>query len=154
MKEILVVDNQPVVLRFMTRLLEKNGHRVWTASDGLAALDILRTQTPDIIFIDLVMPNISGDKLCRIIRRMPKFSDVFIVILSAIAAEEKSLFTDFGADILIAKGPFDQMTEHILSVIDPPMQDCETEFKGKILGDASIYKRAITRELLESKKTF
>ena len=65
MKDILVVDNHPVVLKFMSRLLEKHGHRVWTAEDGLAALDILKTLTPHIIFIDLVMPNISGDKLCR-----------------------------------------------------------------------------------------
>jgi len=70
-KKILVVDNDPVVLRLMTNFLEKKGHQVLTAKDGLFALDVLKTHTPDVMFIDLVMPNIGGEKLCRIVRSMP-----------------------------------------------------------------------------------
>ena len=84
-KKILVVDNNPVMLKFMTNLLEKEEHQVVTAENGLAALDILTTFTPDIVFLDLVMPHISGEKLCQIIRDMPKLKEVYIIILSAIA---------------------------------------------------------------------
>lgn len=105
MKKILVVDNHPVMLKFMRNLLEKKGHQVLTASDGLSALDILKTNIPDIIFVDLVMPNISGEKLCRIIRSKPELKEVFLVILSAVAVENETNFLDYGADACIAKGP-------------------------------------------------
>ena len=64
MKKILVVDNHPVMLKYMTTLLEKEGHQVKTAGDGLSALDILETYVPDAIFCDMVMPRIDGEKLC------------------------------------------------------------------------------------------
>ncbi len=60
MKKILAVDNDRIMRRFMTKLLEKEGHQVITAEDGLNALDILKNYTPDIMFVDLVMPNIDG----------------------------------------------------------------------------------------------
>ena len=85
MKKILAVDNDRIMRRFMTKLLEKEGHQVVTAEDGLNALDILKTYTPDVMFVDLVMPNIDGEMLCRIIRDMQKFNDTYLVILSSIA---------------------------------------------------------------------
>ncbi len=87
MKKILVVDNDLLILEFVNDILSKEGHQVLTAEGGLSALDILKTYTPDIMFIDLVMPNIDGKKLCKIIRKTPKLRDVYIVILSALAAE-------------------------------------------------------------------
>ena len=79
-KKILVADNDHLILKFMTDLLGKEGHQVKTAKDGLAALDILITYIPDVMFIDLVMPNINGEQLCRIIRKMPELKDTYIVI--------------------------------------------------------------------------
>ena len=67
-KKILVVDNDPLILELFADLLTQDNHEVIKAKDGLSALNLLRTVTPDIIFIDLVMPKISGDKLCKIIR--------------------------------------------------------------------------------------
>ena len=75
-KNVLVVDNNPVILKFMTNLLEEKGCQVQVAEDGLAGLDILESYVPDVIFADLVMPNISGDKLCRIIRKKPGLKGV------------------------------------------------------------------------------
>ena len=49
MKKILVVDNHPVMLKFMSNLLEKKGHQVLTALDGLSALDILKSNIPDVM---------------------------------------------------------------------------------------------------------
>ena len=66
-KKILVVDNHPVILKFMTNLIKKHGHEVLTAEDGLSALAILKSYTPDVVFTDLLMPNISGEKLCLIL---------------------------------------------------------------------------------------
>ena len=56
MKKILVVDNDKFILEFMNDVLSERGHEVVTAEGGLSAVDILKTYTPDIIFVDLVMP--------------------------------------------------------------------------------------------------
>lgn len=152
MKKILVVDNHPVMLKFMANLLEKKGHQVLTAEDGLSALDILKTYIPEVIFIDLVMPHISGEKLCRIIRRMPKMKNVYLIILSAIAAEEQTDFVEFGANACIAKGPFNEMTKHVLAVLDQSDLDASSTFSEKIIGLQDIHHRQITEELLSSKR--
>jgi CheY-like chemotaxis protein len=89
--QVLVVDNHPVILKMMTKLLETKGYQVLTAEDGLSALSILKTQIPNVIFIDLIMPNISGEKLCRIIRTMPDFDDTYIIILLAILGQMRAL---------------------------------------------------------------
>jgi len=151
-QKALVVDNHPVVLKFMSNLLEREGYQVITAHDGISTLSILRSFKPDVIFLDLVMPNISGDKLCRIIRRNPALRQVHIVILSAIAAEERVDFVDMGADACIAKGPFNKMGEHVLAVLNNLGQASSAMLKKEIIGLEDIYERQVTKELVASKK--
>ena len=153
-KKILVVDNHPMMLKFMSHLLEKEGYPVLTASDGLAALDILKTETPEIVFTDLIMPGIDGEKLCRIIRGTPKLKDVYVIILSAIAAEQEVDFEAFGANACIAKGPLNQMTEHVLSALALQDREPSVSHHGKTIGADDVYPRHITRELLSIKKHF
>jgi len=62
-KKILIVDDDPGMLKIMSRFLEREGNEVLTAADGLSALDILKNYIPDVIFCDFLMPNISGGKL-------------------------------------------------------------------------------------------
>ncbi|OPX35975.1 MAG: hypothetical protein B1H12_08140 [Desulfobacteraceae bacterium 4484_190.2] len=150
-KNVLVVDNNPVILKFMTNLLGKKGCQVQVAEDGLTALDILESYVPDVIFVDLVMPNISGDKLCRIIRKMPELKGVYLVIFSAISAEEDVDIVEFGANACIAKGPFNKMSHHVLSVMDQSELRSAYDPPGKILGVEDVNPRAITKELLSSK---
>ncbi len=145
MKKILVVDNHPMMLKFMSNLLEKKRCQVLTASDGLSALEILKTYTPDVIFIDFVMPNISGDKLCRTIRSMPQMKNVYLVILSAIAAEKTVDFTELGANACIAKGPFNKMSEHVLDVLDRLDQKVPNDVAKKIIGLEDVHPREITK---------
>ncbi len=153
-KKILVVDNHPVALNMIANLLRKQGHQVQTAKDGLAALDILKEWTPDVIFIDLVMPNIGGEKLCRIIRKFPLLSDVYIVIVSAVAVEEVKNITAFGADACIAKGPFKSMGKNILDVLERFDRMSTGHLTETILGREHIDAREITRELLWVKDHF
>ena len=155
MKKILVVDNHPLMLKYMRDLLEKKGHEVLTAQDGLSALDILNNFIPDIMFIDLIMPNIDGKKLCRIVRRMPALKHSYIVVLSAIAAEEAeetANLAEIEADAYIAKGPFDKMGKHILAILNRTDQKTSTGHPGEIIGLEDIHSRQITRELLSAKR--
>jgi len=153
-KKILVVDNHPMVLKLIANLLEKDGHEVRTAEDGLSALDILKSYAPDLIFVDLVMPNISGEKLCRIIRNMPHLQGVFLVILSAIAAEEELDFVALGADACIAKGSMSNLARHVARVLELASPAGRQEKFRDILGLDEVATREITRELLSSRKHF
>ncbi|WDN89990.1 hypothetical protein BuS5_02960 [Desulfosarcina sp. BuS5] len=150
MKKILVVDNHPVMLQFMTKLLEGMGHDVITAEDGLAALDVLESCLPDIIFIDLIMPRIGGKKLCRIIRNMPEMKSVFIVILSAVAAEDDLDFISLGANACIAKGPVQIMRNHISDLLNSPDFGASRGLLNKTLGYENMTMRQISKELLQS----
>ena len=153
-KNILVVDNHPVMLKIMTNLLEKEKHHVVTAENGLAALDILTTFTPDIVFLDLVMPHIDGEKLCQIIRGVPKLKDVYIIILSAIALERKIDINAFGANACIAKGPLNKMAEKVLLALEKSNQRSPAFLPGQIIGREDVFPRHITTELLSVKRHF
>jgi two-component system cell cycle sensor histidine kinase/response regulator CckA len=152
--KVLVVDNHPMIQKYMTDLLEKEGYEVRSAVDGISALDVLGSYVPDILFVDLVMPNISGEKLCRIIRNVPRLKDVFICILSAIAAEQEVDCTQFGANACIAKGPLNKMSRYVFSVLEEAESGALYACGGKTLGLEEVYKRHITKELLSSKRHF
>jgi two-component system, cell cycle sensor histidine kinase and response regulator CckA len=147
-KKILVVDNQPVMLKFMSGLLGREGCEVLTAGDGLTALEILKTEVPDVIFIDLIMPHISGEKLCRIIRKMPRLKDAYLVIISAIAVEQTASFVEFGADACIAKGPLNKMEQYVLSILEKLERQEAKTLSERILGFEELCSREITKELL------
>jgi len=153
-KKILLVDNHPVMLQLMKKLIEREGHQVMTAEDGLSALDILKGYIPDVMFIDLIMPNIGGKKLCQIIRKTPALEGITLVILSATAAEEQSKFSDYGADACIAKAAFDDMSRNVLDVLNQPDRTSFSNLQGKVLGLENIHARGITRELLSVKRHF
>jgi two-component system cell cycle sensor histidine kinase/response regulator CckA len=154
MKKILVVDNDKFILEFMNDVLSERGHEVVTAEGGLPAVDILKTYTPDIIFVDLVMPNIGGKQLCKIIRGMPGLRDVSIVILSAIAAEEDIIIKEFKADACIAKGPVNEMAKHITEIVDGHGLASLKGLPGETIGAAGKFSRNITKELLSIKNHF
>ncbi len=154
LKKILVVDNHPVTLKLLAQLLQKRGYQVLTAESGLAALDFLKTETLDVVFTDLIMPHINGEKLCQIIRRIPKYKDVILVVFSAVAAEQKVDFTSFGANACIAKGPINEMSKHIFSLLDQFDQARSTSLPDQILGIENIHPRQITKELLSVKRHF
>ncbi|MCU0603711.1 MAG: response regulator [Desulfobacterales bacterium] len=116
-KKILVVDDDRVILTFAGKLLTREGHEVVTASDGFEALNVLSAFTPDVIFFDLIMPKIDGDKLIQIVRSMPHLKNCFLVIVSAAVAEIDFNFQETGADYYVAKGPFSAMAENFLAAI-------------------------------------
>ena len=69
--DILAIDNDPIFLKFVKKFLIDEGHTVLTAHDGLSALDALKSFSPDIFFIDYVMPNIDGKAFCHLLRNNP-----------------------------------------------------------------------------------
>lgn len=100
---ILVVDDEPKIVRLARDYLEKNNFRVLSAGDGQSALSMARHEKPDLIILDLMLPNIDGREVCKIIR---KESDVPIIMLTALSEEiDQVTGLEIGADDYITK-PF------------------------------------------------
>ena len=138
-KSILVVDDDKFVRLVMDKLLRQAGYDVLTAADGLAALDMLKTHTPHAICLDLFMPGIGGKKLCQVIRKMERFKDVHLIILSASLAEEPIHMTELGANVCIAKGPFDEMGQNVLFALREPRLASSRCASGEILGVENVH---------------
>jgi DNA-binding response OmpR family regulator len=100
---ILVVDDEPKVIRLTRDYLEKNGFRVVTAAEGQSALTTARHKKPDLIILDLMLPGMDGREVCRILRRE---SDVPVIMLTALGEEiDQVTGLEIGADDYITK-PF------------------------------------------------
>jgi PAS domain S-box-containing protein len=147
-KKILVVDDDRVILTFASKLLTREGHEVITAGDGFEALNVLSAFIPDIMFFDLIMPKIDGDKLIQIVRSMPPLKDCFLVIVSAAVAEIDFNFQETGADYYVAKGPFSAMAENFLSAIRASENPHAPVAPKPVVGLEHVYARQLTKELL------
>jgi DNA-binding response OmpR family regulator len=82
-KRILVVDDEPHLIRSLSYILSKAGFEICTASDGEEALRKLVEYKPELIFLDIMMPKKNGYEVCEAIRKMPEYKDVYIIVLSA-----------------------------------------------------------------------
>lgn len=79
-KNILVVDDSPTELHLLGEMLKKNGFSISTANSGEDAIDKLKSQSPDLILMDVVMPGMSGFEATRSISRNPSTSHIPIII--------------------------------------------------------------------------
>jgi two-component system, OmpR family, alkaline phosphatase synthesis response regulator PhoP len=102
-KKILLVDDEPQILEICRDYLKKSGYDVVTAADGAQGLSAARREKPDLIVLDLMLPEMDGLDVCRAIRRE---SDVPIIMLTARVEEiDKLIGLEIGADDYMTK-PF------------------------------------------------
>src|SRR5687767_3805240 len=102
-KRILVVDDEPRMIGFIRMNLELEGHLVIEAHNGLEALDAVRTQLPDLVLLDIMMPELDGFETLRMLR---EFSDIPVIMLTAKGDENDKVYgLELGADDYVTK-PF------------------------------------------------
>ena len=100
-KKILVVDDDPAILRLLSTNLKARGYEVITATDGEEALETVQKDFIDLIILDIMMPKVDGVQVCRRIR---EWSDIPIIILSARGDEkDKVKCLELGADDYLTK---------------------------------------------------
>jgi two-component system alkaline phosphatase synthesis response regulator PhoP len=106
MARILVVDDEEPIVELVKYNLEKGGHRVWSALDGVKAVEQVEALKPDLVVLDLMLPGFDGLEVCRRVRTMEYGRDIPIIILSARNSElDKVLGLEIGADDYVTK-PF------------------------------------------------
>jgi DNA-binding response OmpR family regulator len=104
--DILAVDDEPELTELMRFHLTRTGHRVRTAANGWEALECIKRQRPDIILLDLMLPDLDGFGVCEILRRDPLTATIPIIIVSAWAStDSRNLGLELGALDYITK-PF------------------------------------------------
>ena len=106
MKKILIVDDEPNIVMTLEYTFKKNNFEVFIARDGLEALEILKTQLPDVIILDVMMPSVDGFETLEQIKKNEKLNHCKVIFLSAKNKEsdiEKGL--SLGADVYLTK-PF------------------------------------------------
>ncbi|MCC6641165.1 MAG: response regulator [Deltaproteobacteria bacterium] len=103
---ILVVDDEPDLLELVRLSLVRAGFQVHTATTGREALDALEAEPPDLLVLDLMLPDVSGNEICRQVRSHPGLSDLPILMLTAKSEEvDRVVGFELGADDYVAK-PF------------------------------------------------
>lgn len=104
--KILVVDDEPNIVRSLTFVLNKGGYDVSIAGDGVEAMSMIRDSKPNILILDVMMPNKSGYDVCSEIKSDPELRDIHVVMLTAKGQEgDREAALSQGADEYISK-PF------------------------------------------------
>jgi len=105
-KKIVLVDDEPDILRTLEIFLKSEGFNVLTATDGIKALDIIRASRPDLIVLDIMLPKLDGYKICRILKFDERYKKIPIVVFTARAQElDEKKAKEVKADAYITK-PF------------------------------------------------
>ncbi len=110
MPKILIVDDEPTMRELLLETLEKfedKGVEILIAEDGEEGIEIVRTEKPDLIILDVMMPGMNGFEVCNIVKNKLGMKNVYVLILTAsVKGFNKRNYKDVGADIFMTK-PFD-----------------------------------------------
>lgn len=103
-KCILVVDDSPLILDFVSKFLSSNGYGVLTASNGIEAIEKTFRELPDLIVLDVMMPRMNGYQTCRLLKTDPETCDIPIIMLTAKdQTSDKYWGIQTGADAYLSK---------------------------------------------------
>ncbi|MEL7071273.1 MAG: response regulator [Cyanobacteria bacterium J06581_3] len=116
--DILAVDDHPDNLFLMQAILEEADYNLTCVNSGAAALDKISNNLPDLILLDVMMPDMTGYEVTKHIRKNPKTADVPILLVTAYDEVHESEVTELGANGLIKKPvDIDQLLADIRTVI-------------------------------------
>jgi DNA-binding response OmpR family regulator len=103
--DILIVEDHPTMREAMRMVLEHEGYRIREAGDGATALQQIKDDPPDLVFLDLNIPGTSGPDVLRSIKGDPETAGVRVIIVTATGEEGREQVLDLGADEYFTK-PF------------------------------------------------
>ena len=103
-KKILIADDEQDILEIISYNLTKEGYEIYTAKDGMEAIDKANQVKPDLIILDIMMPKKTGIEVCEILRTQPSFHDTLIIFLTALSDEGSQVKgLELGADDYLNK---------------------------------------------------
>ncbi|KOA19725.1 alkaline phosphatase synthesis transcriptional regulatory protein PhoP [Clostridium homopropionicum DSM 5847] len=123
-KKILIVDDEPHIRMLLEQTLEdfeEEGVQILVAENGKEALEYIKAERPNLVYLDVMMPHINGFDVCNIVKNELKINDLYIVLLTAKGQEfDRKKGLEVGADLYLTK-PFDpdlivEKTEEVLEI--------------------------------------
>ncbi len=113
--EIMVVDDTPANLKLLKEILQKNGYVVSLFRSAIDAINALKFSLPNVILMDINMPEMNGYEACRAIKQNPKYADIPIIFISALSqvADKVEAFRQGGVDYITKPFEFEEVTERI-----------------------------------------
>ena len=87
-KKVLIIDDEPDMVTFLSTLLEDNGYDIATAVDGDEGMEKVKSEKPDLISLDLLMPNKTGIKMYRELRKDPESGDIPVVMVTGFGKDD------------------------------------------------------------------
>ncbi|MFL5736631.1 MAG: response regulator [Actinomycetota bacterium] len=121
--DILIVEDHPTMREAMRMVLEHEGFVIREAADGAAAVEMVRAQPPDLVFLDLNIPGMTGAEVLKSLKEDPATASVRVIIVTATGEEERERVLSLGADEYFTK-PFSPLAllrtvEKVLSATAP-----------------------------------
>jgi len=113
-KRVLVIDDDPSVLRFLSLALEENGYEPLCAEDGMEGLDKVKSEKPDLIILDVMMPKRTGFVLFRQLRKDSEYKDIPVMMVTAVA---ESLREQDSKQEGTFDSPYDELRESLRKAI-------------------------------------
>ena len=103
--KILLVDDEPDILEFMSYNLSNEGYKVFTATDGVEAIEKAKSKSPHLVLLDVMMPNMDGIEACENLRKLPKLGEKIIIVFLTARSEDYTQVAglEAGADDYITK---------------------------------------------------
>jgi two-component system alkaline phosphatase synthesis response regulator PhoP len=156
--KILVVDDESDILEIISYNLKSAGYDTVTAKDGSEAIQKARIFRPDLIMLDIMMPNKNGIDTCREIRKIPEFKDTMVLFLTALNDEKSEIDgLNMGADDYIAKPIKPKLLVSRINALFRRLH--KTEETQMQLGDLIIDREKFTvtykgQEIILAKKEF
>lgn len=103
--KVLIADDSPLAARMLSIVLQRAGHHVVTASDGIAAAQAVYAELPDVILLDIFMPRMNGYQVCRLIKQDPAVAHIPVIINTASEGRTAEFWSRHtGADGFLLKG--------------------------------------------------
>lgn len=92
-KKVIIIDDEPDIVTFLTALLEDNGYTTISAKDGREGLEKIQAEHPDLVLLDITMPEKSGVRCYRELRENPDLKSIPIIIVTGIAKDFKNFIS-------------------------------------------------------------
>jgi len=151
-KSILFADNDRLLREAVGDFLRSKGFAVRLAADGLEALDMVRQAAPDFLVLDIVMPKLSGARVCRLIREDPDLHGIPVIAFTALSAHDFRWFPELSPDAYVAKGPLAIACENLLQAIAQIGKLRAGPVSDAILGYRHFEPHPLVREIFEERQ--
>lgn len=102
-KKIMIVDDDPHIVEYLKAIFEDNGYETCSASNGLQAYDVLKAEKPDLITLDLEMPEEWGPRFYRKYSREPEYKSIPVIVVSGLSGIDHAVRTA----VAVVKKPFE-----------------------------------------------